>query len=131
MGCREGLGIRVCQKISLSFVPLPTGRLHRTGSEAAALFFSKPVRKKSISVILAGLANLPSRGAVRNLCLTCGKNSEATDAACKPLLQRKYVGISKCKLERRNLVLSKYSCPTYLFSIKRNIDFKTVLGCNL
>lgn len=92
----------------------------------------KACKKKSISVIPAGLANLPSRGTVRNLCLTCGKSSEATDAACKPLLQRKYEGISKCELERQNLVLSKYCCPTYLFFNQKNIDFKAVLlGCNL
>lgn len=51
-------------------------RLHRTGSEAAALF-SKPVRKKSVSVIPAGLANLPSRE-------TC---ASLVARAVKPLMQ--------------------------------------------
>lgn len=127
MGCREGLGMRVCKKISLPFVPLPTGRLQKTGSEVAALLFSKPIRKKSICMIPAGLANLPSMGTVRNSCLICGKSSEATDAACKPLLQRKYEGISKCELERQNLVLSKYCCPTYLFSNPREHRFQSCI----
>lgn len=91
--------------------PLCAPANRQTCFEAAALFFSKPVRKKSISAIPAGLANLPSRGTVKNLCLTCGKSSEATDAACKPLHHRKYEGIGKCELERQNRLLSKYCCP--------------------
>ena len=125
VGCREGLGIRVCQKLSLPFVPLPTGRLHSTGSEAGALFFSKPARKKAISVIPAERANQPSKGTVRNSCLICGKSTEATHAACKPLFQWKCEGLNKWELERQNLVLSKYCCLTYFFSNPKEHRFQS------
>lgn len=125
MSCRERLGIGVCQKISLPSVPLPTGRLCSTDSEGAALFFSKPARKKPISVILAGQANMPSKHTVRNSYLTCGKSTEETDAACKPLLQWKFEGINKWKLERQNLVLSKHCCLTYLFSNPKEHRFQS------